>query len=82
MNSLTSLTTVLGAVIGYMYFSTVRQAGGYFLAIAAGGFLYVALADLIPSQRGRTSMQETVIDLALMTAGVVLIGSIAASHGH
>lgn len=82
LNALTSLTTVVGALVGYGYFSTVRQAGGYFLAIAAGGFLYVALADLIPSQRGRTSMRETVIDLALMTAGVVLIGSIAAAHGH
>jgi zinc and cadmium transporter len=82
LNALTSLTTVVGAGVGYAYFSTVRQAGGYFLAIAAGGFLYVALADLIPSQRGRTSMRETVVDLALMTAGVVLIGSIAAAHGH
>jgi zinc and cadmium transporter len=80
LNAATSATTLVGAGLGYFYFSNVRQAGSYFLSVAAGGFLYVALADLIPSQRGRTHPKETFADLALIFGGIALIALITAGH--
>jgi zinc and cadmium transporter len=80
LNSLTSLTSVIGAILGYAFFSVVHDVGPYFLAVAAGGFLYVALADLIPSQRTRAGAAETAADLLLLASGVILIGSVAAGH--
>ncbi len=82
LNAATSLTTLVGAGLGYFYFANVRQAGAYFLSIAAGGFLYVALADLIPSQRGRTHPRESVADLGLILVGIAIIALVTGGHEH
>ena len=80
LNGITSLTSVLGAVLGYLFLSQMRAVGPYLLAFAAAGFLYVALADLVPAQRGSTSLGLTLLDLLLVIAGIGVIALIA--HGH
>lgn len=80
LNTLTSLTSVAGAVLGYFALSEMRAAGPYLLAFAAAGFLYVALADLIPAQRGRTSLPLALLDMLLVGAGIGLIALL--THGH
>jgi zinc transporter ZupT len=50
------------------------------LAFAAAGFLYVALADLVPAQRDSTRLSLTLLDLLLVIAGIGVIALIA--HGH
>jgi zinc and cadmium transporter len=80
LNSATSLTSVVGAVLGYCFLSQMRSAGPFLLAFAAAGFLYVALADLIPAQRGRMSLSLTLLDLLLVIAGIGVIALVA--HGH
>lgn len=82
LNVLTSLTTLAGALLGYYYFSTIREAGAYFLTIAGGSFLYVALADLVPAQRGRTSPPAFALDVAALAAGVGTIWFITSTHVH
>lgn len=80
LNAATSLTSTLGAILGYFFLSGMRAVGPYMLAFAAAGFLYVALADLIPSQRGRTSLRLTLLDLALVVAGIGVIALVAHRH--
>ena len=80
LNSVTSLTSVVGAVIGYFFLSQMRAAGPYLLAFAAAGFLYVALADLVPAQRGRMSLGLTLLDLLLLVAGIGVIALVALGH--
>lgn len=80
LNCVTSLAAVVGAVIGYVFLSQMRIAGPYLLAFAAAGFLYVALADLVPAQRGRMSLGLASLDLVLLVAGIVVIALLA--HGH
>jgi hypothetical protein len=43
-------------------------------------FLYVALADLVPAQRGRTSLAAAALDLLLVAAGIGIVAVFA--HGH
>ena len=80
MNAATSLTSVVGAVFGCFFLSKMRTAVPYLMAVAAAGFLYVALADLIPAQRGRTTLGLTLLDLLLVVAGIGVIAPVA--HGH
>jgi zinc and cadmium transporter len=80
LNCVTSLTSVVGAVIGYFFLSQMRAAGPYLLAFAAAGFLYVALADLVPAQRGRMSLGLTSLDLLLVVAGIGVIALVAQGH--
>ena len=80
LNSMTSLTTVLGAVLGYGFVSQMRNAGPYLLAFAAAGFLYVALADLVPAQRARVGLWLTFLDLLLVATGIGVVALCAQSH--
>ena len=80
LNSATSLTGVLGAILGYFFLAEMRGVGPYLLTFAAAGFLYVALADLVPIQRGKTSLRITIVDLVLVAVGIGVIALLA--HGH
>ncbi len=80
LNSATSLTTVAGAVFGYLFLREMRAVGPYLLAFAAAGFLYVALADLVPAQRGKTSLRLALLDFVLLGAGIGVIALVARTH--
>jgi zinc and cadmium transporter len=80
LNAATSLTSVAGAILGYFFLAQVESVGPYILAFAAAGFLYVALADLIPAQRGRMSLRLTLLDLLLVVAGIGVIGLVTHHH--
>lgn len=80
LNAATSLTTLVGAVLGYFFLSHLRAAVPYLLAFAAAGFLYVALADLVPAQRGRASLGVTLLDLLLVAGGIGVVALLAVRH--
>jgi zinc and cadmium transporter len=80
LNSATSLTTLVGAVLGYFFLSRIRGAVPYLLAFAAAGFLYVALADLVPAQRGRASLGVTALDMLLVLGGIAVVAAVAVGH--
>jgi zinc and cadmium transporter len=50
------------------------------MALSSAGFLYVALADLIPSQRARRSLRATVIEILLLAAGVATMRLLIHAH--
>jgi zinc and cadmium transporter len=72
-NALSSSTTIIGALLGYFMMSGIRQLAPYILCISAASFLYIALADLIPSRRQKRNLSVLAIELALITAGVLTI---------
>ena len=68
LNALAATTGVLGAIVIYLAAGWVPRALPYILAFAAGNFLYVAMADLIPGlHRGGTEVSAA--------RQVVLVGS-------
>lgn len=50
-NSMAALTVVLGGILGYILAGSVNWAVPVLLPIAAGGFIYIAAADLLPELR-------------------------------
>jgi len=77
MNAVSGLATVVGALIAYFAISQVRGWIPEILAIAAASMLYVAVADLIPGLQRRTSVAETLGQVAFIILGV---GSIWLIH--
>lgn len=77
LNAATGLTTLPGGLIGYFFLSEMQGAGPYLLSFAAAGFLYVALADLVPTQREPSSLPGTLLDLLLTAAGIGVIAAVA-----
>jgi zinc and cadmium transporter len=80
LNTLTSLTSLAGGVVGYLSLRHARTALPYLLAFAAAGFLYVALADLVPAQRGKMSLKLTLLDLMLVAGGIAAITLVVHHH--
>ena len=77
-NILASLTTVLGGVLAYLGLEDLHESLPYFLALAASSFIYIAVADLIPSLHKKTDMKTSLQQIALIAMGVLLICSL---HG-
>ncbi len=73
MNIAASLTTVIGGVAAYYSLQGAEQLVPYILAIAASSFIYIAVADLIPSLHHRTEARVTAQQMTLIVAGVVTI---------
>lgn len=74
-NLLSSLTTLVGAVLGYLSLSQSQVVVPYVLAAAAASFIYIAVADLIPSLHHRTRLSETVEQIGLIVLGVLVIST-------
>ncbi|BBA35218.1 zinc/iron permease [Methylocaldum marinum] len=74
-NLLSSLATLMGGVLAYYSLENLHGALPYFLALAASSFVYVAVADLIPSLHHRTNASAAFQQIAMISAGVLLIFS-------
>jgi|TARA_B100000315_G_scaffold229811_2_gene239696 zinc and cadmium transporter len=71
LNALSASSAAVGAVVVYAAAEVMPDALPYLLALAAGSFLYVAMADLIPHlHRGETIGSSAVRQIALIVAGV------------
>lgn len=72
-NILASLATVVGGALAYYGLGDLHQVLPYFLALAASSFIYIAVADLIPSLHEKTDIKTSLHQIAFILAGVVLI---------
>lgn len=72
-NILASLTTVVGGVLAYFSLEDLHDSLPYFLALAASSFIYIAVADLIPSLHRKTDMKASLQQIVLILAGVLLV---------
>lgn len=73
MNLLTSLTAVIGGVVGFYALGTALAALPFALAVAAASLLYVAVADLIPSLHRRVDARSSAMQVLLIGAGIAMI---------
>jgi len=72
-NILASLTTVIGGVLAYVSLGDLHHILPYFLTLAASSFIYIAVADLIPSLHQKTDIKTSLQQIGFILAGVVLI---------
>jgi len=81
LNMLTSLTAVIGGVVGYFALEKSLAALPFALAVAASSLLYVAVADLIPGLHRRVDARSGVMQVLLLSVGVAVI-TFAERHAH
>ena len=72
-NVLSSLTTVIGAVLAWFALQEMQHLLPYILAVAASSFIYIAVADLIPTLHQRAEGKAAIQQIILIAAGVMLI---------
>lgn len=72
-NLLVALTTPLAAVITFFAGSFIEGYMAHLLALAAGGFIYIAASDLIPEIHRHHQMRRSVWQVLVMLLGVGVV---------
>lgn len=72
-NVLASLGTVVGGVLAYFSLGDFHHILPYLLTLAASSFIYIAVADLIPSLHQKTDIKTSLHQIGFILAGVMLI---------
>ena len=80
-NLLSSLATLVGALLAYFALSSLREWIPHLLGLAAASMLYVAVADLIPGLHRRPELRATVQQVSLIALGVLSIAGVRALVG-
>lgn len=81
-NLFSSLTALVGALLGFWWIDSVEPALPYIMMVAAASFIYIALADLSPELHKTTTFKHSVKQLCLVLLGVGTILLISLLHTH
>ena len=71
LNFLSALTAILGAIVLFTIGNMAEVSSFYFLPIAAGGFIYIAVADLIPELHKTKEVKYSVLQILAVIVGVL-----------
>ena len=80
-NLLSSLATLVGAMLAYFALSELTSWIPSLLGLAAASMIYVAVADLIPGLHKRTELKATVQQVLLIVLGIASIALVQALVG-
>lgn len=70
LNFLSALTAFVGALAFFVFSTLSESLVDYFLPLAAGGFIYIALTDLIPELHKTKQAKHSFYQLAAVLLGV------------
>jgi zinc and cadmium transporter len=76
-NILSGLSTLPGALLAYFFLTATQRLTPYVMAISAASFIYIAIADLIPSLHHQSERKQAILQLIFILAG---IGTITLLH--
>jgi zinc and cadmium transporter len=63
----------LGGIAGYFISFWSENIIKYLLPLAAGGFIYIASADLIPEIKKELSLRKSAVSFAIFLLGIIII---------
>ena len=81
-NLISSLATLVGAVLAFFLLQALESYANVFLCLAASSMIYVAIADLIPGLHRRTSLRDSIAQFSLIGLGVLSIWGVHLFVGH
>lgn len=80
-NLLSSLATMVGAMLAYFALADLTHWIPSLLALGAASMIYVAVADLIPGLHKRSEMKESILQVLLIGSGIASIAIVQALVG-
>ncbi len=82
LNFYAALAAILGTVITLLAGNTVESLSHFILPLAAGGFIYLAGTDLMPELNKDRNWRNSLIQLAMILAGLLLMYFVSGGHSH
>lgn len=73
LNFLSALTAVLGTLLAFMLGEVGESFTNWILPFAAGGFIYIAVADLIPELQKTKKISYSFFQILSLILGVILM---------
>ncbi|MBU0611996.1 ZIP family metal transporter [Patescibacteria group bacterium] len=73
LNFLSALTAILGVFIALILGKTVEASTIWFLPVAAGGFIYIAMADLIPELHKTKKVWYSILQFLVILVGILIM---------
>ncbi|MEE9474460.1 MAG: ZIP family metal transporter [Candidatus Hydrothermarchaeaceae archaeon] len=74
-NFLSALAAFVGVALAYL-FSSAEGFFTFFLAFAAGGFIYIASADIMPELQKEMEFRKSLLQLMCLIGGIVLMWAV------
>lgn len=71
-NFLVAMSAPVGALLTYMFYEKIVDSLPGLLAVAAGGLIYIAVADLIPQLHKTTGFKQSVSQVVLLLTGLAI----------
>lgn len=72
-NFLSAVTAILGTIIVLSLAGVFAELHQYLLPFAAGNFIYIASSDLIPELHKKSRLGTSLVQVTLLTLGIMLI---------
>lgn len=82
LNLLSALVAVLGALVAYYQMHHVAWLKDFLIPFTAGGFLYLALVDMVPELHRKTCGRKAFAQTAALLAGLGLMGGLKEIFEH
>ncbi len=82
LNLYAALAAVLGNIITLLLGTSFESLSHYVLPVAAGGFIYLAGTDLMPELNKERSKLNSLIQLIMIIAGLLLMYFVMGDHSH
>lgn len=76
-NFLSALTAVLGALVAYYLSFYIESLTAILASFTAGGFIYIATADLVPELHKERNLRKSIAQLILFIGGIIVIWLVA-----
>lgn len=72
-NFISALTAVVGVILVFVFGNVIEASTIWFVPIAAGGFIYIAIADLIPELHKTKEVKHSIIQLCVIGFGILMM---------
>jgi zinc and cadmium transporter len=72
-NFASALTAFLGALLVFIAAESIESFAPLAVAFTAGGFIYIAAADLVPELQRNTRVRESVVQILAFAIGLVIM---------
>ncbi len=79
-NFATAITAILGGIVGYLASSVMETSIIYLLPFAAGNFIYIAAADLIPEIKHQVSLKRSAVHFTIFLIGISIMLAVKYIH--
>lgn len=72
-NFMSAATAIVGALVGYVLISKVENITSFVLPLAAGGFIYISMSDLIPELHKEKILKRSFAYFAIFIIGLMFM---------